>query len=304
VGLLEDILVLGIVVVIGYFAIKFILPGLLGSGLAPPATGTGVGDIGRGVRVIGKDKSGNDMIYATTGKEWHSGLDWRGMYFPPTGSPNVGRGGAVLTIKGTSPRLTIGGGWESTEITFWVKGKADWIAIHGGSDHHDKKGTKKNTWGGYAQKIYVNKSDAGVQKEPTHGTYCRAKKKGSQGTAYKFSQDSFTGLKGIQKVEGDKVILEAYINEGGSGWKPLFKEEDTGNFPCGKGEFKEPQTGGGEIIWIRFNGADLQIKNLSVREIGGGGGGGAKVRGGGKESAYARAYLSLYAPRIPISLSS
>lgn len=192
------------------------------------------------------------------------------MFFPDVGDAVVRiEGGGIASISGGSPRLTIKGPWKSTEIILYTKGTFDWFAMHGGSDHHDESGTKEGTWGGYAMKIYQAKSDAGIQKEPIHGTFCRAVAKGSQGTSYTVRSNDWVGWRGIQKVEGNKVILEAYIDETASGaWKKLFTEEDTGNFPCGNDPFNKPQIQGGPIVWIRFNNSNIQVKDVTIKEIG------------------------------------
>lgn len=220
--------------------------------------------------------SGSDW----TSEAWNNGKarEFKGGEADPEDSrffvPNVGDpeplikidGKGIATITGGSPRLSINGPWVSTEITFALKGDWTWMAIHGGSDHHDLSGTKDGTWGGYAQKIYKAKADAGVQKEPTHGTYCRAVAKGTKNVAYTVGAD-WTTWKSIQKVEGDKIIMEAYMND-----TKLFTEEDSGQFPCDN----KVHTEGGPIAWLRFDSGEgttavnIQIKDLVVKNIGGG----------------------------------
>ena len=216
---------------------------------------------------VGNDKFGIQMIYptATGGKTWYS-TNWSTpFYFPPVGDPKFTKKGEILTVTGTSPRLTVKGNWKNTEVTLYRKGAVLWVGMHGGSDHHNEGGTKKNAWGGYNIKFHAD-GHSWLQAEPVHGTYCNPVP--FPKPTYSYNPNIFQGFKSIQKTVGNNVLLESYADEAGNGkWRKVLSmvHGSTHSLPC----MKKPITTGGPMVWVRFDEppGPVQIKNMSVREI-------------------------------------
>ena len=175
--------------------------------------------------------------------------------------------------------------WKNVEITGYVKvnqikseDNFAWYAR--GGFHGDEEPCE-----GVSYKVDLfygseGGTDAQVAKEQWHVEYSKTD---ARPTGIPALEGKWTGFKAviynIQQPDGKTAVkTEGYVDEGGTGdnWNKVFEETDAGGWgrtgtDCGK-EPDQIISWGGPVATFRWDNApDVDIKNLSIREISAGG---------------------------------